>query len=82
MGVRDNNEPVSQPFNCPYAKHPGPDPPTYVGNHYYCESAITEKHHIASKLYIDDPLWDGAGCLPETVAAMMLDCHGFSVNFL
>ena len=37
IGLRDNNGSVHTPFNCPCAKYPGPDPPPYVGNHYYCE---------------------------------------------
>ena len=50
--------------NCPCAKYPGPDPPTYVGTHYYCESGNTggTEHH---ELYSNDTLWDGAGCGPE-----------------
>ena len=62
VGVRDNNDTLHEPFICPCAKHRGPDPPTYVGNHYYCESAITEDYHVASRLYINDVLWDGADC--------------------
>ena len=53
-------------LNCPCAKTPGPDPPMYVGSHYYCESGNTGifsgKHAI---LFTGDPLWDGAGCRPE-----------------
>ena len=53
-------------LNCPYAKIPRQDPPTYVSNHYYCESDNTgifdTKHAI---LHTNDPLWDGAGCLSE-----------------
>jgi len=53
-------------FNCPSAKYPGPDPPTYVGTHYYCESVNTGIHHGEyATLYAGDLLWDGAGCLPE-----------------
>ena len=51
-------------FNCPCAKTPGPDPPTFVGSHYYCESGNTGTYLHAS-LYSSDPLWDGAGCLPK-----------------
>ena len=52
--------------NCPCAKYPGPDPPSYVGNHYYCESGITGPHRgNFNKLFNKDPLWDGASCLPE-----------------
>ena len=62
VGVRDNNDTLHEPFICPCAKHRGPDPPTYVGSHYYCESAITEDDHVVSRLYINDVLWDGADC--------------------
>jgi len=47
--------------NCPCATTPGPDPPTFVGNHYYCESGNTGG--ASSGLhYTTDPLWDGSGC--------------------
>ena len=47
---------------CPCAKFPGPDPPSFVHDHYYCESGTTGVFD-SSKLYTEDPLWDGAGCL-------------------
>ena len=55
---------IHQPANCPCAKYPGPDPPTYVGTHYYCESGINGPSKN-NQVYEDDPLWDGAGCPPE-----------------
>ena len=52
--------------NCPCAKYPGPDPPTYVGSHYYCESGNTGTYFgKTGKLYSNDLLWDGAGCRSE-----------------
>ena len=51
-------------YNCPCAKNPGPDPPTFVGSHYYCESGDTGTFEL-TPLYNSDPLWDGAGCLSE-----------------
>ena len=52
--------------NCPCAKYPGLDPPTYVGSHYYCESGNTGTYNGEhAVLYHVDPLWDGAGCLPD-----------------
>ena len=48
-------------YNCPCATHPGPSPPAFVGNDYYCESGDVGKADI-STYYISDPLWDGAGC--------------------
>ena len=63
VGGSDNFKPYRQ-LNCPCAKYPGPDPPTYVGNHYYCESGNINRGQY-SKIHKNDPLWDGAGCLPE-----------------
>ena len=48
-------------FNCPCAKYPGPAPPSFVEDHYYCEAGNTGRHEYEHVLY-DDPLWDGAGC--------------------
>ena len=53
-----------QNFNCPCAKYPGPDPPPYVGTHYYCESGDTGTFDV-SILHTNDPLWDGKGCGSE-----------------
>ena len=62
VGLSDDVQ--NKNVNCPCAKYPGAGPPTYVGYHYYCESGNIGSFD-ASKLYSDDPLWDGAGCLPE-----------------
>ena len=51
-------------YTCPCAKYPGPSPPTFVGSHYYCESGTSGPTDHARQ-YFDDPLWDGAGCLPD-----------------
>jgi len=49
--------------NCPCAKHPGPKPPPYIGNDYYCESGNTGRYDgEESTLYSHDPLWDGYDC--------------------
>ena len=51
--ARVNNNRRNEPhYNCPCAKYPGPDPPTFVRSHYYCDGG-------------DDALWNGAGCEPE-----------------
>ena len=52
-------------FNCPCAKYPGPEPPSFVHNDYYCESGSTGTVLNGARVYTEDPLWDGAGCLPE-----------------
>ena len=48
-------------YNCPCAATLGPDPPAFVGNHYYCESGDTGTGNH-SAYFTADPLWDGDGC--------------------
>ena len=47
--------------NCPCAVLPGPDPPSFVGQHYYCQSG-SKIYPSNSKYYLDAPLWQGTGC--------------------
>ena len=47
--------------NCPCAPTPGPDPPAFVGDYYYCESGNTGTVST-SEYYTSDMLWDGYGC--------------------
>ena len=47
--------------NCPCATIPGPSPPAFVGNDYYCESGDVGTNDGVS-YYLSDPLWDGSGC--------------------
>lgn len=58
-GLSDNGEYPC--CNCPCAKYPGPLPPTFVQEHYYCESGNTESA-VASTFYKYDALWDGKKC--------------------
>ena len=48
-------------YNCPCAATPGPDPPAFLGNHYYCESG-NQGTSSSSIYYTLDTLWDGNGC--------------------
>ena len=41
---------------------PSEELPSFVGSDYYCESADDSAPLNDSKLYSDDPLWDGEGC--------------------
>ena len=54
----DGNEPN---HNCPCAVTPGPDPPAFVGDQYYCESGDTGGYDL-NGYYTSDVLWDGYGC--------------------
>ena len=48
-------------YNCPCATVPGPSPPAFVGNNYYCEAGDVGTYDLVS-YYLSDPLWDGNGC--------------------
>ena len=36
--------------------------PSFVGNDYFCESGNPGQSYTGSRLYANDPLWDGQGC--------------------
>ena len=59
VGLSDNHDNRGC-CNCPCATHPGPPPPDFVRNHYYCESG--DVGSAAALYYLSDPLWDGTGC--------------------
>ena len=58
-GLTDNEE--NPCCNCPCAAIPGPAPPSFVGNNYYCETG-RGSNWAGIEYYFSDPLWDGAGC--------------------
>lgn len=45
-------------FNCPCALHPGVNPPSFVGNDYYCDSGNLGPTWYW-QWYLSGPLWDG-----------------------
>ena len=48
-------------WNCPCASIAGPVSPSFVGEHYYCESGDTGSWS-STPYYFNDILWDGVGC--------------------
>ena len=60
VGLSDNYD-YQGNSNCPCAIHPGPSPPAFVENDYYCESGDVGTQDVTS-YYLSDPLWDGHGC--------------------
>jgi len=48
--------------NCPCAKYPGIGPPSFVQNHFYCDSGNPSSNLNAGKYYTTNVLWDGEGC--------------------
>jgi len=61
VGLSDDH-PFDTQFNCPCAVNPGQTPPSFVGDHYYCESGTTGGLPHSEFHYTNDPLWDGSGC--------------------
>ena len=59
IGLTDSHN--SPGYNCPCSKTPGPLPPSFVHENYYCESGVMF-HPSHSEYYTDDPVWDGEGC--------------------
>ena len=47
--------------NCPCATFPGSRPPSFVGEHFHCESGNRGSFEF-DPYYTNDSLWDGAGC--------------------
>ena len=50
--------------NCPCSDPPSNrvNPPSFVGDNYYCESGNSGSWYVDYHLYSDDPLWDGQQC--------------------
>ena len=59
IGLTDRHN--SPGYNCPCSKTPGPLPPSFVHNNYYCESGVM-LHPSRIEYYTDDPVWDGEDC--------------------
>jgi hypothetical protein len=52
----------SSSYNCPCSQGGG-SPATFVDNDYFCESGNRGENKV--QWYLDDPLWDGKGCVQE-----------------
>ena len=50
--------------NCPCSEFPGPLPPSFVHDNYYCESGYVDNAAV-SAVNLNDPVWDGEGCFPQ-----------------
>ena len=49
--------------NCPCTNSGTAVPPPFVGNDYFCDTGSKQRYQRGF-FYIEDPLWDGAGCGP------------------
>ena len=74
---------VSNVDNCPCSDSPGAAlPPSFVGNHYFCESANTDEEEVlqTNRLYTEDKLWDGKQCDNEGTCCTNSSPPWFSVE--
>ena len=47
-------------------------PPSFVGNDYFCDTGSTNSAHLnPGMFFLDDPLWDGAGCGPANTCCSL-----------
>ena len=61
-------------IGCPCNNGSSVPPPSFVGNDYYCESALNAAPW-SYILYADDPLWDVMDL--SLLVVLILTCHGF-----
>ena len=52
------------PLMCPCATGSSQNVPSFIGQHYFCESG-NHNSFWSQVLYTSDPLWDGQGCGPN-----------------
>ena len=60
-GYSSNASATYSHSNCPCARYPGDNPPSFVQDDYYCESGSTNVP-ASGTVFATDPLWDGKGC--------------------
>ena len=78
VGLSDNYD--YPKWNCPCATHPGPNPPAFVSNDYYCESGDIGTYENTS-YYLSDVLWGGTGCTTGNGCCAQIGCHGSTRNY-
>ena len=64
VGVTENSF-FHFPNNCPCWDSSAKQPPSFVGNNYFCESGNPSSNFVPGFLYNSDKLWDGQQCSGE-----------------
>ena len=69
------SETGSAPYlNCPCTNSSQAEfatpPPSFVGNDYFCDTGSTNQWE-SYRFYLDNPLWDGAGCGPDNTCCSL-----------
>lgn len=55
-------------------------PPEFVGQNFFCESAVNTASFPANTFYAQDPLWDGRDCGPRTNCCTFNSPPWFSIQ--
>jgi len=63
-------------LNCPCTVHPGPSPPSFVGEHYYCESGDNSKGGNSASSPLTPCGTELAVLMLRTIVVPMLAYHG------
>ena len=64
-GITGGQHDIEHGHNCPCSEPRPTQPPSFVGDNYYCESgnpATSYPTWIAGHFFREDPLWDGEQC--------------------
>ena len=56
-----------------------PPHPLFVGQDSFCDRA-TDTGITSEVIYSDDPVWDGAGCGPQSTCCSFNSPHGSTSN--
>ena len=65
-GVLDENT-QNPSHKCPCINpnlDPTPTLPSFIGNDYFCDTALANWNSYSHRIEVGDPLWDGEGCGP------------------
>ena len=66
-------------FNCPCSAVPGPNPPSFVGEHYYCESG-NQGSYSYDTYHTKKPLWDQEAVVPLMIIVVLMPTHHGSIE--
>ena len=60
--TQDTSSQVKEKCPCSTDNGQGREPPSSIGDNYYCESGNPDENFMPNHLYANDPLWDGQQC--------------------
>ena len=79
IGISDSDSHTVNNY-CPCAVKKGPDPPSFVYDHFYCESGNSGVAN-ESTYYTTDPVWDGLDCSQSANCCAQPDMPWFLRQF-